>query len=316
MDLKGKRVLVTGGSGFLGQRIVELLERKGAIVFVPRSKQFDLVDYRAARRCFRTVMPHIVIHSAALYGGLGINYKIPARIFFKNIVMGANVFEMCRFWDVRKLVFIGTACSYPDRITRPMKEEDFWAGALHSSVQHYGGVKKVFQIAGVAYKKQYDLDSSHIVLANLYGEGDSYNPERSHVVAALIRKFVEAKRFGEKKVVVWGTGSSKREFLYVGDAAEAIVLATEKYDSQEPLNIGTGIATSIRELVELIVKITGYNGKVIWDDSKPDGQAVKVFDVSKMKKLLDWYPKTTLEEGLQKTISWFESNYETAIQKW
>jgi len=316
MNLKGKRVLVTGGSGFLGRVIVKKLEQVEANVFVPRSKHYNLVDYKACRRLFHYVMPQIVVHSAAFYGGIWLNKLSPARIYFKNLMMGANIIEMCRMWDVEKFVGIGTACSYPGKVEGDLKEEQLWDGACHESVECYGTTKKMLVVQGRAYKKQYDLDSIHLILTNLYGEHDTFNPDRSHVVAALIRKFVEAKMNSAEKVEVWGSGKPIREFLYIEDAAEAIVKATEIYDSLEPMNIGVGIGTSIKELVELIAKITGFKGEIIWDASKPDGTARKVLNISKMKKVLSWQPETLLEEGLKKTISWFEENYESAIRRW
>lgn len=316
MKLKGKRILVTGGSGFLGRIIVEKLEKKGANVFVPRSKHYNLVDYKAVMRCFRNVMPNMVIHSAAFYGGIWLNKMQPARVYFKNLVMGANVVEMCRYWDVEKIVVVGTGCAYPDGIERLMVEEDFWDGLCHESVRSYGMAKKILQIQCEAYKKQYGLNSLHLILTNLYGEWDSYNPDRSHVAAALIRKFVEAKINNHDKVEVWGTGKPIREFLYVGDAAEGIVRATEEYDDPAPLNIGTGIGTTIKELVDLIVRTTGFKGELVWNAEKPDGQYMKTFSIEKLKKALNWQPETSLEAGLGKTIKWFEANYEEAIKRW
>jgi GDP-L-fucose synthase len=316
MNLKGKRVLVTGGSGFLGRVIVKKLEQVEANVFVPRSKHYNLVDYKACRRLFHYVMPQIVVHLAAFYGGIWLNKLSPARIYFKNLMMGANIIEMCRMWDVEKFVGIGTACSYPGELEGDLKENDLWKGACHDSVECYGTTKKMLVVQGRAYKKQYDLNSIHLILTNLYGEHDTFNPDRSHVVAALMRKFVEAKMNGAEKVEVWGSGKPIREFLYTEDAAEAIVKATEIYDSLEPMNIGVGIGTSIKELVGLIAKITEFKGEIIWDASKPDGAMRKVLDISKMKKVLDWYPRTSLENGLKKTISWFQTNYEEAIKRW
>ena len=316
MKLENKRILITGGSGFLGKVVTEKFEKRGAIVFVPRSRHYNLVDYKAVRRLFGTVMPQIVVHSAAFYGGIWINQKYPGRIYFKNLVMGANIFEMCRIWDVEKVVTIGTACSYPGNLEGDLSEENLWDGACHESVRCYGTTKKMLCVQAEAYKKQYDLDSIHLILTNLYGHGDTYNPERSHVAAALIRKFVEAKMNGEDKVDVWGSGKPIREFLYVDDAAEAIVRSTEMYSDTEPMNVGTGIGTSIKELVELIAEITGFKGEIVWDSSKPDGAVRKVLNVSKMNKVLNWSPKISLREGLGKTIPWFESNYTSAIQRW
>lgn len=316
MNLKGKRILVTGGSGFLGRVIVKKLEQAEANVFVPRSKHYNLVDYKACRRLFHYVMPQIVVHSAAFYGGIWINKLYPARIYFKNLVMGANVFEMCRMWDVEKMIVVGTACSYPGELEGDLKENDLWKGACHDSVECYGTTKKMLLVQGKAYKKQYDLDSIYLILTNLYGEHDTFNPDRSHVVAALIRKFVEAKMNNAEKVEVWGSGKPIREFLYIEDAAEAIVRATETYDRLEPMNIGVGVGTSIKELVELIAKITEFKGEIIWDASKPDGAMRKVLDIAKMKKVLNWYPETSLENGLKKTIGWFQTNYDEAIKRW
>jgi len=261
-------------------------------------------------------MPNVVIHSAAFYGGIEINQMQPAKIYFKNLVMGANVVEFCRLWDVEKITVVGTGCAYPDGIERPMTENDLWNGDCHESVRHYGMAKKILQVQCEAYKKQYGLDGIHVVLTNLYGANDSYNYERSHVVAALIRKFVEAKRENADTVEVWGSGKPVREFLYAEDAAEGIVRATEMYNDLAPINIGTGVATSIGKLVQLIEEITGFEGKIVWNASKPDGQMVKTFDVSKMKRVLGWEPKTSLEEGLRKTIGWFEKNYDEAIRRW
>jgi len=316
MQLENKRILVTGGSGFLGRVIVEKLEKRGANVFVPRSKHYNLVDYKATRRLFGTVMPNIVVHLAAFYGGIWINQMYPGRIYFKNLMLGANVFEMSRLWDIEKVVVAGTACSYPGHLEGDLKEENLWDGACHDSVECYGMTKKMLLVQGRAYKKQYGLNNIHLILTNLYGEYDTFNPDRSHVVSALIRKFVEAKMNNDDKVEVWGSGKPIREFLYVSDAAEAIVRATEDYGDLLPINIGVGKGTSIKELVELIAEITGFKGEIIWDSSKPDGTMRKVLDISKMKKVLNWQPETPLREGLEKTIQWFSENYESAIQRW
>ena len=316
MKIARKRVLVTGGSGFLGRVIVEKLRGKGANVYVPRSKYCDLVDYRACMQLFKTVMPQIVIHSGAYYGGIEINQKYPGKIYFKNLIMGANVLEMCRKWDVEKVISVGTACSYPGYLEGDLKEENLWDGPCHESVRNYGMTKKMLCIQQEAYKKQYGLDGIHLILTNLYGEHDSYNTERSHVVAALIRKFVEAKMNGDKEVEIWGTGKPIREFIYVRDASEAIVRATEEYNDLVPMNIGVGEGTSIKKLANLIKDIVDFQGELIWNSSKPDGAKKKVLDVSRMKSVLKWTPETSLREGLEKTISWFSENYESAIQRW
>lgn len=317
MNLENKGVLVTGGSGFLGRVIVEKLLERNAVVITPRSENYNLERFEDALAVINRYKPDIVIHSAAFYGGLGINYARPGEVYFKNMTMGTNIIEASYRGNVKKFVGIGTGCAYPDGIEIPMNEErDFWSGPLHPSVTQYGGVKKMMQVQCEAYKKQYGFNGIHLVLTNLYGEWDSYNPDRSHVVPALIRKFVEAKMNKESPVGIWGTGKPIREFLYVKDAAEGIVRATELYDDVRPLNIATGIGTQIKELVTKIQLITEYSGNVIWDNSKPDGQMVKVFDITKMKKVLNWQPETDLCDGLKKTIYWFEENYEQAIKRW
>lgn len=316
MNLEGKKVLVTGSSGFLGRVIVRKLHKgRGALVFIPRSTEMDLMDFGSTLDCLSRYKPEVVIHSAAYYGGLGINSKYPAEIFFQNTIMYANILEVSRLVEVEKLVMVGTACSYPDGL-EILKEEDLWNGAVHKSVQNYGGVKKMMQIGIESYNKQYGLNGIHVLLANLYGEWDSYNPERSHVVAALIRKFVEAKMFNKESVEVWGSGRPIREFLYVDDAAEGIVRATEKYDDISPLNIGTGIGTSIVELVHKIKFVTEYTGKVVWLADKPDGQYKKIFDITKMVNLLGWKTEMPLIGGLKRTCDWFRDNYDEAIKRY
>jgi GDP-L-fucose synthase len=232
--------------------------------------------------------------------------------------MGANLMEAARLQNVGKVVNIGTACSYPGYLEGDLKEDDLWGGPCHASVVNYGLTKKMLAVQGLAYKRQYGLDSIHLILTNLYGPGDSYNPDRSHVVAALVRKWVEADLAAAPSIEVWGTGKPIREFIYVEDCADAIVLAAEKYnDVNLPLNIGTGIGTSIKELVETISEVTGYKGKIVWNTDKPDGAIKKVLDVTRMKRELDgWSPPTSLRAGLAKTISWYRANKAQADAKW
>ncbi len=312
---KNKRVMITGGSGFLGSHIVDRLKQKDCQIFVPRSKDYNLVRFEDAVKVMETYKPHIVIHSAAFYGGIWINQLYPGRIFFENLVMGAHVIEASRLAGVEKFVGIGTACSYPGHLTGELKEENLWDGPPHETVMNYGLTKKMMAVQCWAYKRQYDFKGIHLILTNLYGPRDTYNPDRSHVVAALIRKFVEAKMQNSPTVEVWGTGKPIREFMYVDDAAEAIILATERYDDVEPLNIGTGIGTSIRELAETIHDIVGFEGKIQWNTSKPDGQMKKILDVTKMKKVLEWEPPHKLREGLEKTIAWYKQNKEEADKR-
>jgi GDP-L-fucose synthase len=259
-----------------------------------------------------------MFHAAAYYGGIGINVAQPARLYYENLVMGANLMEAARLARVGKFVAIGTACSYPGYLEGDLKEEDLWAGPCHASVINYGLTKKMMAVQAQAYKRQYGLDSIHLILTNLYGPGDSYNPERSHVVAALVRKWVEAEMAGAPSIEVWGTGAPVREFLYVEDCADAIVLAAEKYDdAATPLNIGTGVGTSIRELAETINAVTGYRGRLLWNADKPDGAAKKVLDVARMRRVFDgWTPPTRLRDGLEKTIAWYRANKAQADAKW
>ena len=315
INLKNKKILVTGGSGFLGRVICKKLEERGAKVLAPRSTEMDLLSRASVENYFYEHDFDFVIHSAAYYGGLGINSTYPADIFYRNTIMYANVLEACAGINLDKIVLIGTACAFPDGL-EILKEEDLWSGPVHKSVQNYGAVKKMMQIGLESYNKQHGLNGNHVLLANLYGEWDSYNPERSHVVAALIRKFVEAKMNNDSSVEIWGSGRPIREFLYIQDAAEGIVRATESYDDIEPMNIGTGIGTSIKGLVELIVEITEYNGEIVANVDKPDGQYKKIFDVTKMRDKLGWGPPTSLANGLIKTINWFEENYDEAIKRW
>jgi GDP-L-fucose synthase len=313
-----KRVTVTGGAGFLGQHLVKRLEGYGAKVFVPRQREYNLVALDACLRCLLEHPCDVLFHAAAYYGGIGINQTEPAKLFYTNLVMGANLMEAARLSHVGKIVNIGTACSYPGYLEGNLIEEDLWGGACHASVVNYGLTKKMLAVAGQAYKKQYGLESIHLILTNLYGPGDSYNPDRSHVVAALVRKWVEAEMAGAASLEVWGTGKPIREFIYVEDCADAIVLAAEKYhDVDLPLNVGTGIGTSIRELVETLSEVTGFKGKVVWNTDKPDGALKKVLDVTRMTRHLDgWQPPTGLRAGLAKTISWYRANKAQADAKW
>jgi GDP-L-fucose synthase len=309
---KNKKVVVTGGSGFLGSHVVEILQAQGANVHVPRRREHNFIHLSDGLRCFAEQQPEIVIHGAAYYGGIWINQMHPGRIYYENLVMGANVIEACRLSGVQKFVAIGTACSYPGYLEGELNEDDLWNGPVHESVRNYGPVKKMMAVQCWAYKKQYGFNGIHLILTNLYGPKDTFNPDRSHVAAALIRKFVEARQKHQSSVEVWGSGRPIREFLYVNDAAEAIVRAAEAYNEVEPLNIGTGIGTSIRELAETIREVSGFEGELAWNAEKPDGQMKKILDVRRMKKALGWEPPTSLREGLQQTIQWYVANKEAA----
>jgi GDP-L-fucose synthase len=313
-----RRVTVTGGAGFLGQHLVRRLERMGAKVFVPRQREYNLTTLDACLRCVLEHPCDVLFHAAAYYGGIGINVAQPATLYYTNLVMGANLMEAARLAKVGKFVAIGTACSYPGYLEGHLREEDLWAGPCHASVVNYGLTKKMMAVQAQAYKRQYGLDSIHLILTNLYGPGDSYNPERSHVVAALVRKWVEAEAAKAPSVEVWGTGKPVREFIYVEDCADAIVLAAERYDDPAtPLNVGTGIGTTIRELAETIHAVSGYQGKMVWNADKPDGAMMKVLDVTRMKRVLDgWAPPTDLRTGLAKTVAWYRANKAQADTKW
>src|SRR3990172_1158882 len=271
---QGKRVMVTGGAGFLGRHIVELLAGRDAVVFVPRSRDYNLVSFEQARRAMEDFHPQVIIHAAAFYGGIWINQLYPGRIFYENLVMGANLMEAARLAGVEKFVGIGTACSYPGYLEGMLKEENLWDGIPH-------------------------------ILTNLYGPWDTFNPERSHVVAALIRKFVEARQSAATEVEVWGSGQPVREFLYVEDCAEAIVRAAEVYNDLTPLNVCCGQGTSIRKLAELVKETTGFRGEIVWNTEKPDGQMMKVLDATRMEQALHWYPPTSLADGMRKTVDWY-----------
>lgn len=308
MQVQGKTVLVTGGGGFLGTHLVSHLEQSGAEVCAPPSADYDLVRYEEADRALARFRPAIVVHAAADVGGIGYNRLYPADIFRNNLLMSCNVLEACRRNNVEKLVVIGSACAYPGEVTGTLREADFLTGPMHPSVECYGLSKRALYLGAKAYREQHGLNSILLVLTNLYGPHDKFDPEESHVVAALIRKFVEAVENAEPAVECWGTGAPIREFLYAGDCAEAVLRAAERYDGLEPLNIGTGTGTSIKELAELTARITGFTGEVRWDTTRPDGAMKKVLDVSRMVEVLDWSPPTSLEEGLRKTIQWYRQN--------
>ncbi len=313
----GKKVTVTGGAGFLGQHLVKRLQSFGAEVFVPRQRDYNLTTLDACLRCLLEHPCDVLFHAAAYYGGIGINQTQPATLYYSNLVMGANLMEAARLADIRKFVAIGTACSYPGYLEGHLKESDLWAGPCHASVVNYGLTKKMMAVQAQAYKRQYGLDSIHLILTNLYGPGDSYNPDRSHVVAALVRKWVEADLNKTPAVEVWGTGKPIREFIYVEDCADAIVLAAEKYDdAATPLNIGTGVGTSIRELAETVNAVSGYKGQMTWLTDKPDGAGFKVLDTTRMQAILGWTPPTKLKDGLAKTVAWYRANKAQADAKW
>jgi GDP-L-fucose synthase len=302
------KIYLTGGSGFLGRHLVPRLYERGYDVMAPRSAEVNLLNFDETLKYLEKNRPDAVVHCAAYYGGIGINQKEPANLFFRNTVMGANLIEAAGRAGIKRFVPVGSACSYPGDIIGDMKETDFWSGRLHDSVEAYGFSKKLQLVGLSACRKQYGISFDHLVLTNLYGEWDEFGEYRSHVAAALIKKFVDAAKNGKPEVVCWGDGSPIREFLYAGDAAEAIARSVEMEHDPEPMNIGTGIGTSIRELTEMIVEITGFKGKVTWDTTKPNGVPRKVLDISRMKRILSWEPQTGLRTGLVRTIEWFRAN--------
>jgi GDP-L-fucose synthase len=303
---RGKATVVTGGGGFLGAPTVRLLETLGADVRVVRSADHDLRDQRAAREAVDGA--DVVIHLAARVGGIGFNRRNPAPLAYDNLMMGANVFEAAREAGVAKLVAACSVCAYPKFTPVPFSEDSLWDGYPEESNAPYGLAKKMLLVLSDTYRRQYGFDSCAPVLANLYGPGDNFDLEDSHVIAAMVRKYVEATERDEPKVVLWGTGEPSREFLYVDDAARALVLAAERYDSSDPVNIGTGRETRIRDLAETIARLTGYRGETVWDTSRPDGQPTRYLDVSRARERFGFEAEIGLEEGLRRTIESFRAS--------
>jgi len=307
----GHRLVVTGGSGFLGSLVVQRLRERGCQeIFVPRSREYDLREKDQVERLMQIARPHIVIHLAAVVGGIGANREHPGRFFYDNALMGLNMIEAARRYHTKKFVCIGTICSYPKFTPVPFKEEDFWNGYPEETNAPYGLAKKMLLVQLQSYRQEYGLNGIYLTPVNLYGPGDNFDLETSHVIPALIRKFVEAKRTGASSVTAWGTGQATREFLYGHDAAEGIVLATEKYDKPEQINLGAGQEIRIRDLVELIRGLVGYEGTVEWDESKPDGQPRRKLDTNRALKEFSWRANTPFEEGIKRTIDWFVQNSE------
>lgn len=301
-------VMVTGGAGFLGSHVVAELRRRGATrVFVPRSAEYDLRREADIRRALQRSQPDIVIHLAAVVGGIGANRREPGRFFYDNAIMGIQLMEQARRAGVRKFVTVGTVCAYPKYTPVPFKEEDLWNGYPEETNAPYGLAKKMLLVQGQAYRQQYGFNAIYLLPVNLYGPGDSFEPERSHVIPALIRKFLEAKEHGAPEVVAWGTGQASREFLYVEDAAEGIALAAERYDGSEPVNLGSGHEITIRELASVIARLVSFSGAIRWDASQPDGQPRRRLDTSRAKELFGFEARTPFEEGLRRTIVWYRS---------
>jgi GDP-L-fucose synthase len=306
INLKNKEILVTGGAGFLGRHLVAKLKERGCKdIFIPLIEDYDLVNMEAIKRLYADAKPNIVIHLAAKVGGIGANRQNPGKFFYDNLMMGVQMMEVGRQAGIEKFVALGTVCSYPKFTPVPFKEEDLWNGYPEETNAPYGLAKKMLLVQSQAYRQQYGFNSIFLLPVNLYGPGDNFDLDSSHVIPALIRKCIDAQKQGLTEIVVWGTGKPTREFLYVEDAAEAIILATEKYNKPEPVNIGAGFEISIKDLVKLIVKLTGLKGKIIWDKTKPDGQPRRCLDIKKAAKEFGFKAKTSFEEGLKKTIEYY-----------
>ena len=304
--MKDKRITITGGKGFLGRHLIRQMEQLGyrrlAIADLP---EYNLVDMADVVRLYEELRPEVVIHLAAKVGGIGFNQENPASLFYENGMMGIQLIHEGYAHAVEKFVALGTICAYPKFTPAPFKEDDLWNGYPEETNAPYGLAKKMMLVQSQAYRQQYGFNSIFLLPVNLYGPGDNFDPRSSHVIPALIKKCVDAVRNGEDEIAVWGTGKASREFFYVEDAAEAIILATERYNKSDPVNIGTGFEISIRDLVGLIAELTGFTGRVAWDASKPDGQPRRMLDTNKAYEEFGFRAKTGFKEGLQKTIEWY-----------
>lgn len=305
----GRRVVVTGGAGFLGSFVVEKLRRRGAAqIFVPRSKDYDLRNVDAIRRMLNETCPDILIHLAARVGGIGANQAYPAVFFYDNLIMGVQLLHESWRAGVSKVVAVGTICAYPKYAAVPFKEQDLWCGYPEETNAPYGLAKKMLLVQSQAYRQQYGFNSIFLLPVNLYGPGDNFDLDTSHVIPALIRKCIEAKKKRERQIVAWGDGSPTREFLYVEDAAEGILLASERYDSCEPVNLGSAFEITIKDLVGMIAGLTGFEGKIVWDTTKPNGQPRRKLDTSRAELQFGFRSKTPFEASLRTTIEWYRES--------
>jgi len=304
-----KRICVTGGAGFLGTHLIKDLRQRGAQeIFIPTIEEYNLVDPDAIHRLLADSEPDVIIHLAAHVGGIGANLAHPAEFFYDNLMMGVQLMHQAYERSVEKFVAIGTVCAYPKFTPVPFKEDDLWIGYPEETNAPYGLAKKMLLVQSQAYRDQYDFNSIFLLPVNLYGPGDNFDPKSSHVIPALIRKCVEAQERGDDTIIVWGDGSPTREFIYVEDAARGIALATERYNQSKPVNIGSGFEISIKDLAEKIARMTGFEGALVWDTSKPNGQPRRALDTSRAKEEFGFEAKTDFEEGLQRTIDWFRQN--------
>jgi GDP-L-fucose synthase len=305
----GQKVCVTGGAGFLGSFIVENLHQLDVKeVFIPLIEKYNLVDPQSINQMLEDSQPDIILHLAAQVGGIGANREHPAEFFYNNLMMGVQLMHQAYLRKVKKFVALGTVCAYPKFTSVPFKEENLWDGYPEETNAPYGLAKKMLLVQSQSYRQQYGFNSIFLLPVNLYGPRDNFNLESSHVIPALIRKCIEARDAGNKEVVVWGDGSPTREFLFVEDAARGILLAAERYNGSEPVNLGSGFEISIRDLAELIVQLTGFKGKLTWDTSKPNGQPRRCLDICRAEKYFGFNAQVKFEEGLSKTIEWYENN--------
>jgi len=305
--MKNKRITITGGEGFLGRHLIRKMKGKGyKHLYIADIPKYDLVKLEDIRRMYNDSKPDIVIHLAAKVGGIGFNQENPAPLFYENLMMGIQLLHEGYLRNIEKFVAIGTICAYPKHTPVPFKEEDLWNGYPEETNAPYGLAKKMMLVQSQAYRKQHAFNSIFLLPVNLYGPGDNFDPKSSHVIPALIKKCVDAMSNNESHIIVWGTGKATREFFYVEDAAEAIVCAMEKYNRSDPINIGAGFEISVKDLVALIVKLTGFKGRIIWDKSKPDGQPRRMLDTSKAKQEFGFEAKISLEDGIIRTIEYYK----------
>jgi len=309
-----KRVVVTGGAGFLGKVVERELREHGCRdIFIPRSKDYDLREKDAILRLLKTAQPDMVIHLAAVVGGIGANRENPGKFFYDNIMMGTQLIEQSRLFGVKKFVALGTICAYPKFTPVPFREDNLWGGYPEETNAPYGLAKKMLLVQSQAYRAQYGFNSIFLLPVNLYGPGDNFSPASSHVIPALIKKCVDAKIAGEASITVWGTGKASREFLYVDDAARGIIMAAETYDKPDPVNLGAGFEITIKDLAELIVELTGFEGKLVWDATKPDGQPRRCLDTSRAEREFGFKAKVAFRDGLKKTIEWYVANRDALV---
>ena len=310
---RDKTVIVTGGAGFLGSFVVDRLRAAGVgRVIAPRSREYDLRHEEAIVRLLADTRPDVILHLAAVVGGIGANRENPGRFLYENLIMGTLLMEQARVAGVKKFLGVGTICSYPKFTPVPFKEEDLWNGYPEETNAPYGLAKKLLLVQGQAYRQQYGFNAVHLLPVNLYGPRDNFDPSSSHVIPALIKKCVDAIEAGDSSIVCWGTGKATREFLYVEDAAEGIVLAAEKYDDGEPVNLGAGFEISIFDLVHLVAKTTGFNGRIDWDATKPDGQPRRSLDTTRAERGFGFTARTGFEEGLRRTVDWYVADRKRA----